>query len=230
MPVNQNLLDPTVSVREGDSDRLQRFPVKGMTQIDIQSRHSLFDGLWRWQDMVWPEDPVPWDTHLNSNVDRRIPVLWALPTVQDPALERAYLQAVSNAYYYSPFAPQPPPPMPPLSVFAPLDQDDEFIKYAMRFGWGGGAPDYYPIVEQFCTTDTADARQQVDQLLGAIKNVPRAMTQGQIGLYQRVIRELQAQIDAVPPPPLDQIAAMQAEINGLQQKIDSLQQFLKTLQ
>ena len=189
--------------------------------------------------MSWPNDPVSWDVHLEANVDRRIPVLWALPTVQDPGLMQAYIQAVIAVYYAS-FAP---------SLY-PLDYNTEFIRYSRTFGWrvwDTAAPDYYPLPGQFCTSDATVVQQQVNGLLTAIQNVPRRMTDDLIsqsmvadgnnpggpphprGLYPWVIWELQNRINAVPAPPPDQVAAMQAQIKQLQQNIDTLQQFLNTL-
>jgi hypothetical protein len=240
VPVNENLFDPSHSVRQGDSDRQLTFPLaRAARQLDVLSRHALLEGRWRWQDMNWPEVPWPWDwipyPHLEANIDRRIPVLYMLPTVQDAGLMKAYIQAVIAVYYVS-F----------LFDLSPLDHNTEFIRYSRRFGWRVWdieAPDYHPLPGRFCTTDPAVARQRVDQLLADIKNVPKRMTNDLIdptmvrdannplapphprGLYPWVIWELQNRINAQPPPPADQVAAMKAEIKQVQQKIDILQQF-----
>jgi hypothetical protein len=44
-----------------------------------------------------------------------------------------------------------------------------------------------------------------------------------------VIRELEGQLNAIPPPPPAEAAAIRAEINELNGKIAVLQQFLATL-
>jgi hypothetical protein len=244
VPVNENLLDPSQTVRQGDSNRQLAFPlVRGMNQINVRSRHALLEGRWLWQEMTWPQVPWPWDwtpyAHLEANIDRRVSVLYLLPTVQDTGLRLAYIKAVIAVYYAS-FLPD---------LYA-LDHNTEFIRYSRTFGWriwDYEAPDYHPIPGGFCTTDSTVARQRVDQLIADIKNVPKRMTDDLIsqtmvrdannplgpqhprGLYPWVIWELQNRINAQPPPPQNQIAAMQAEINQLQQKIDILQQFFNTL-
>ncbi len=244
MPVHEDLFDPAQALRRGSSDFRRGYPMlRALGAFNVRSRHEVLERRWPWQDMEWPEVPMPFDQppwrHLDGNVDRRIPVLYALPTAQDPGLRMAYIQAVI-AVYYAPF----------LWDLFPLDHNTEFIRYSRRFGWGVWdyeAPDYHPIVQAFCRLDHDVARQRVDNLIERINNVPKQMTDDLIseqlvrdqnnplgpwhprGLYPWVIWELDRRINAQPPPPAQQAAAMRAEIAQLRQIIDTLTQFYNSL-
>ena len=62
-----------------------------------------------------------------------------------------------------------------------------------------------------------------------IPSVAERLAEAFIALYERVIRELEARLNAAPPPSPARVAAIQAEINGLNAKIAVLEQFLLTL-
>ena len=55
------------------------------------------------------------------------------------------------------------------------------------------------------------------------------MTRAFIGLYQRAIQAYKGLMNAIPPPPPGELSVMQTQIDALQKKIDTLNQFLQTL-
>jgi hypothetical protein len=206
--VNRDLLDPTRGLRQGTASMTRGYPMLGrMGQYRVHAETTLLDDKWQYQRMG-----------LGSNNQRRIPVIYAL--AKAPAsLSSQYTQAVV-AIYRSPLQTQ----------LAPLDNDDEFIGYGMRFGWGNRAPDFHPRVQQFCDLDRELADERVGQLVeriegadirdssGRVRHVPSVaerMAQAFIGLYRRVIRALDGQSPGE--------AAM------LQRKIDTLQEFVDSL-
>jgi hypothetical protein len=209
--VNDDLLDPTRGLRLGTADISRRPPLlakMGPYRFDV--RHPLLNDTWQYHAMGIPE-----------NRWRRIPFLYALPKAT--GLATAYVQAVL-AIYYAPFRP----------ALAPLDRDPEYIAYGMRFGWGGGAPDFHPRLASFCGLDheVVDGlvKDLVDRIQGRknpdVTGVPEHMGQAFKALYQTVINELVRQRDAKPPPPANVIAQINQEIAALQKKIDQLDVFL----
>lgn len=221
--VNQWLLDPSRGFTAGHSHLDRDFPLlKKIGPYSLTAESNLIDDTWEFQRFG-----------LVSNESRRIPVIYALaraPATNSQGYVRAAMAIVGYAK---------------RQALAPLDRDDEFIGYAIRFGWGTGAPDFHPRLQQFCSLDTklADdrAKDLIDHIKGKVErdaqgritrkipSVAETMTHGFINLYQRVIRELQNQINAVPPPDPGQVMGMQAEIKTLQGKIDVLQKYLQTL-
>ncbi len=221
--VNASLLDPSRGFRQGSSHIERAFPLlKRLGAYALSARTDLLDNAWPF-----------WRQGLYSNSERRIPVLYIL--ARAPAdMAQAYVQAV-YAILRAPFR----------EDLRPLDRDDEFDAYNRRFGRGGGSPDFHPVLASFCSLDRTVADQRVQDLIDRIqgredrdrngnvtrrvRGVPETMTRAFIGLYQWVIQQLQAQLGTTPPPPPGQIAAIQAEIDQLQGKIDVLQKFLGTL-
>ena len=90
----------------------------------------------------------------------------------------------------------------------PLDRDDEFIGYSQRFVWHPGPPISIRDCHHFCDLDHAVAQQKVDELIDRIQgkkdppprvpSVAEVMTRAWINLYNRVINELQNQINGRP--------------------------------
>lgn len=222
--VNSALLDPSRGFRRGWSDIRRPFPLlRRLGTYGLSAGTNLLDNLWQF-----------WRHGLGSNSDRRIPVLYALAQAP-PAYAQAYVRAVLALLRF-----------PLRNDLRPLDRDDEFQAYAQRFPQLGiGVPDFHPGLIGFCTLDRQVADRAVADLLDRITGrvdrdssgnvtrrvpgVPENMTRAFIGLYRAVIQELQNQMNATPPPPPGQSAAIQAEIDQLQAKIDVLQKFLQTL-
>ncbi|MDZ7616809.1 MAG: TadE family protein [Patescibacteria group bacterium] len=221
--VNESLLDPARGPREGTADIERGYPMLGrMGTYRLHASNPLLDDLWQYQRMG-----------LSSNRQRRIPVIYEL--AQAPAsYSQAYVQSVMAILNN-----------PNRAALQPLDQDDEFLGYSARFGWGSGAPDFHPRLSQFCSLDHEIAQERVDDLIeriaghveydaegneiGRTPGLPNRMTQAWIGLYRRVIDSLQALIDAQPPPLPGAGAAMQAEIDQLERQIEVLQEYLESL-
>lgn len=215
--VNNQLLDPTRGLRKGSVEMSRGFAMLS-TKLGTYHLHAetyLLDDKWQYQRMG-----------LGSTSQRRIPVIYIL--AKAPAgLANAYVQAY-KAIVGAPFR----------ADLAPLDKDDEFIGYGQMFGWGSGAPDFYPRLSGFCTLDKEEAQRNVDDLINRIQGRPEGVENGQrvpkipslaetmanafIGLYQRVIGEIKRRSAPNQPPP-----AWQQMIDQLQQKIDILKEFLK---
>jgi len=168
------------------------------------------------------------------NVWRRIPALYALARAPQQ-LSLAYVRAVLSILR-APFK----------KDLDPLDRDDEFIAYGLRFGWGSGAPDFHPTLpgcncgnclDDKLTPEKVDERVKklVDAIQGRkpppqprVPSVAETTAQGFVGLYKRVIQELRRQLQATPPPPPDVVRQIQEEIAQLQAKIDILESFIAT--
>jgi hypothetical protein len=227
--VNRDLLDPSRGMSVGGAALQRPFPfLHVLGDCRFRAYTQMLDNKWQYWDMQWTDAAGNRHWGVPSNVWRRIPVIYALAKAP-PALSTAYVQAVL-AILRAPFR---------RDLF-PLDRDDEFIGYSQRFVWRSGAPDFHPRLRSFCDLDHAAAQQKVDELIDRIQgkkdppprvpSVAEVMTRAWINLYNRVINELQNQINGVPPPSPGQIAAMKAEIAQLQKQIDVLNTFLQTLQ
>ena len=119
--VDSELLDPTRGFREGSATLTRDFALLArLGPYTLEGNNRLLDDKWQ-----YPR------THLNENVQRRVPVLYQL--AKAPAsLVSAYVQAVT-AVAEAPFR----------DMLRPLDNDDEFLYYASLLGWGG-PPNFYP--------------------------------------------------------------------------------------
>lgn len=206
--VHPQLLDPTRGAREGSADLTRDFPLLAkIGPYRLRADGRLLDDQWQFPRMG-----------MSSNVQRRIPILYAL--AKAPAsMSNAYIQAVL-AIARAPF----------LAALAPLDRDDEFIRYR------AGAPDFHPYLRRFCSTDRELVDRRVGELIDRIRGkkddprvqgVPERMTSAFIGLYRQVIAANEAMLKATPPPP--NAAQLQAEIDQLKAKIDTLNEFLQKL-
>ena len=213
--VNADLLDPTRGLRRGSATLTRGYAMLSkMGSFQIEANTLMLDGRWQYPQMG-----------LSSSWRRRIPVIYLLQTAP-PNLVTSYVQAVV-AIYYASFQ----------EALRPLDNDEEYIYYGQLFGWGG-APDFHPRLNRFCSLDRSLADERVEDLIDRIqgRDDPRVsslaerMARAFIGLYERVIREYETLLGADPPPSAAQRAAMQAEIGQLRQKIDTLNQFMQTFQ
>jgi len=221
--VNDELLDFSRGLRQGIARIERRFPMLGrMGEYELTATTTLLDDKWQFQRMGL------WSTRV-----RRIPVIYALAKAP-PALVSAYVAAV-QAIVNAPFQ----------DDLRPLDRDDEWIGYGIRFGWGGTAPDFYPRLRRFCAVSHEVARERVDDLIDRIQgrvqreaegnvtrripSVAQTMAGRFIGLYRRVIRQLEALLGGSPPPSPGQGVSIQAEIDELETKIETLYQFLESL-
>lgn len=212
--VDNDLLDPTRGFREGSARLTRDFPLLAkMGPYHLEGNNRLLDDKWQYQR-----------THLGANVQRRVPVLYQL--AKAPAeLVAAYVRAVT-AVVQAPFREQ----------LRPLDDDDEFIYYGAMFGWGG-APDFYPRFQRFCSLNQQEADAHVQSLIDHVRGnpqrhlrgLPARMTHAFIGLYKRVIRMYQGMLNAKPPPSETERGRLEGEIKQLQQKIDILEKFLSKL-
>lgn len=234
--VHRDQFDPTRGLREGDSRLVRHFPLLArLGPYDQEAWQRLLDNMWQYQRTDWPEQGqcIPENTR---NRWRRIPVLYRLPP--SPSwLVQAYVTS-AYAILRAPF----------YDALRPLEtwKDDEFVGYARRFGWPRPRRDFHPRLEHFCTLDRAVADQRVQDLIDHVQgkverdeegnvilripSVAEVLADGFIGLYQRVIQELQSRMNAVPPPRPWEVAGMQAEISQLRQKISILERFRFQLQ
>lgn len=226
--VNDQLLDPTRGFRQGTSDITRDFPMlASLGGYRLGSGTTILDNCWRYRQTGLP---YWWHDHWAH----RLTALYQLPTAGGNYLT-LYVQAALSILN-----------MPQRSDLLILDRDPEFAAYAARFGWrGGGAPDFHPGLSRFCSLDLSLAQDRVENLIDRIGGVApkqgpppvahvpslaERMAGAYIGLYRRVIQELQNQLNAVPPPSPAQIAAIQAEMADLQQKVDTLEAFRQSLQ
>jgi hypothetical protein len=226
--VNDELLDPTRGFRRGSSQMSREFPLlANLGPYQLHSAAPILDNCWRFRQTALP---YWWHDHWAH----RVTALYQLPTAGGNYLAM-YVQAAIAILN-----------MPQRNDLLILDRDPEFAAYAARFGWrGGGSPDFHPGLSRFCSLDLSLAQDRVENLIDRIAGVApkqgpppvahvpslaERMAGAYIGLYRRVIQELQNQLNAVPPPSPGQIAAIQAEIADLQQKIDTLEAFRQSLQ
>ncbi|MGO8750115.1 MAG: hypothetical protein ACLQNE_29570 [Thermoguttaceae bacterium] len=218
--VNSNLLDPALGFRAGTSSIQRAYPLMPkLGSYTLGSQANMLDDAWQyWQFGLW------------TNQDRRIPVIYIL--AQAPAGDsQAYVQAVMaiyNTFYGNPN---------PLSTgLLPLYKDVVWHGFHLQFPrWIGDSPDFEPQLPGFCSMDPTQVQPAVASFIQSIEGGPGqhsvawTMTNAFIGMYQDVIRILQRQMKAKPPPSANQIAAMQAEIQQAQQEVSVLTKFLQTL-
>ena len=221
---NSDLLDPTRGLRTASSDLARAFPMlRSLGSYHLTTKSALLDGKW-----AFYKDMSSW-----YYGERRTPLLYAFQKAA-PQLGQAYIDAVV-AILRAPFR----------KALRPLDKDDEFIYYNTLFGWGTTAPDFHPPLSGFCEVDheLANARVQglIDRIQGKpeqgeegnvtprVPDVAERMTRAYIDLYERVIHEIEHLKDRDPPLPPDQLAALQAQLPKLREKVDTLNRFLQTL-
>jgi hypothetical protein len=177
--------------------------MKKLGTYQLKSENWMLDDKWQYQRMGIPD-----------TIFRRIPFLYEL--TKAPAPRAAYLQAAAAVYRAS---------LDPR--LQPLDNDPDFIYYGALFGWGG-APDFHPLLNQFCTLDKTVAQQHTDELVDRVHHLPNCMTARFLDLYQRVLTAAQAMIQAAQQGNQSLTAvlpALQTAIADAQAKIPILSAF-----
>lgn len=214
--VRSELLDPGRGARYGGSD-LQRaaamLPKLGDIKYDL--RHPLLDDKFQYTQMGIP-----------ANTFRRIPFLYELPKA-DASLSGAFGDAVL-AVMRAEFK----------GDLDPLDSDDE------HYSWYGGSPNFYPRLGSFCSLDAKavgnnQGSRLVDRVQGRggrprVTGVPDAMTASFLRMYRSMKRNLESQITTLQGQiadgtatagAADELAALQAQVGGLDAKIQTLSDF-----
>jgi hypothetical protein len=203
--VDSRLLDPTLSVRVG-SDYIQRTPpmLARLGDYSFNVEHPLLDGTWAY-----------WQTGQYNNDSRRMPSLYPNTPPQNSGEKAAYdqaYQAIANA--------------PFRSDLAVLDRDEELRAYY------GNYSNFHPGIS-FCSLDPTLVREKyiVSQngLLARIANVPKTITNRFLTMYRSQLAALKsalqsAQQSGSPPPP-----GIQGQIDALEQKVQTLQDYLASL-
>jgi hypothetical protein len=197
--VRDELLDMSRGVVEGEAD-ITRTPAMLATLGDFEYglSHPLLDDKFQYLQMEIP-----------SNRQRRIPTLYELPKA-DASLSQAFVQSVQELLRAS-FR----------RDLRPLDEDDEI--YALT----GSRADFHPTI-RFCSLEYDEVWQNdVRRLIGQIKGrrprpyvpgVPERMTDFHLGIYRRVLREIEDGYRQPPP-----------STSELQQKIEQLERFRSQL-
>jgi len=218
--VHTELLDPTKELRHASAKITRDFPLlKKMGKYDLEANMRLLDNKWQYLRMSWPEK----EYRLSSTLDRRIPVIYDLAKAPRE-LVNAYVQALLTMLS-APFAHQ----------LAPLDRDDEFLRYR------GYAPNFYQSVRLggFCSADREAATLPVEDLVDRIQGNPgpprkipslaERMTGAFLGLYKGEIARLKAILDSTPPVLPGESAAILSQIGQLEAKVKQLERFQSTL-
>ncbi|MBU4272379.1 MAG: pilus assembly protein [Planctomycetes bacterium] len=234
---NTDVMNPTLGLLQGSADMVRQFPMLGkMGQYHLNAQTELLDNTWDFQRMG-----------LGANTAFRIPTIYILPPAPD---QEAWAQAYSNVrneILGMIFGPVDPRTLEP--PIWPLDRETDFITYGQIIqlvepSWNPASPDFHPWLRGFCSLDTTladervygldDAPGLIDRIQGnkdrRVSSLAESMSRAFINLYQRAIQAYQSLLGADPPPSAAQRAAMQAEIGQLQQKIDTLNQFLQTFE
>ena len=176
----------------------------------LQADTQLLDDKWRYPEMK-----------MGSNVQIRTTVIYTL--AQAPTtLVNAYLQAMA-AIRNAPFRPD----LNPLYGI-----DDDFFKFKRTFSWGGGLPNFHPTLNPghwragaFCSLDQDKAEIRVANLVDRIqgdRGVYQKMSNLFRNMYNRAKREYESQLNADPPPPPNEMNALQSEINRLEGIVQEL--------
>jgi hypothetical protein len=213
--VNSDLLDPTRGLRLGSAGLTRKFALMGKLSYSTSAQTWLIDDKWQYQRMG-----------MGSNWQLRVPILYAL--AEAPAsLMNSYVQSVM-AIVQAPF----------LNQLAPLDHDPDFIYYGALFGWGG-APNFYPQIQQMCTIDRSLTDRAVNKLIDHIQgnnatrprvpSLAETMAHAFLGLYERALMAFQAIEKANPPASPQMLALAQSQIPQLQTNIQELKAFLQTI-
>lgn len=208
------VLDPTLGAVAGSASIERRYPL--LPRIGSFSSgsidHPLLDRTW-----TCAQQGVP-------NSFRRTLVLYRLPKT-DPSLPAAYAAAVQQMFA-----------IPHWNSLSVLDRDAEWTKYEPWHGMG--RPDFHPRINAGrCETDRNTVRdQEVNRLvdvrqadgrwrLGEISLLPRTLTRAFLSMYQATEAAMNAELNAMPPPPPARVTFLEAELAHIEQQIDLLQQF-----
>jgi hypothetical protein len=207
-------LDPSRGLREGTAAVSRRFPMlRSLGSFTVQAQDYLLDDKWQYQEMGIP-----------TNTYRRSPTIY-INIQQIPSnVDTIYEQFSASLNYLR-------------TSLRPLDNDIEFIYYKWWLtGSINRAPDFHPRLQlPFPILDREDVKRPIADLIDHIqgkKDIPKVpsvaeiMTQDFIDLYQNVIDRLNRLKQTNPT----QTAAIETAIARFQAKIDTLNQFLQTLQ
>ncbi len=204
--VDDELFDPTGTVIVGKSHIHRRPPLLPRLihyQLDVEM--PLLDEQWQYRQLG-----------LSSNTTRRIPQLYRFPN-SNPGLAAAFQQS-TQAIQTSPLR----------FDLSPLDRDLEFLN------WAGHARDFHPKAKKQCGLSLESARETVVKPLvervdgqpppgqptpKQLRGVPAQMAKAFQRMYRAQLAELQNSA----------ITATPEQVAGLQSKIDTLQQFLDSL-
>jgi len=201
--VDSDLLDPSRGGREAGAAVTRNVPVPPRivgANIDVR--------LARLQD-TWVYDA----TKMSSNVQRRTQVLWEL--AKAPAtMSQAYIAAVVAVYSATYQA-----------NLVPLEREPDFPRF------GRGSPDFHPRLGSFCGLDVVSVHDTsvinlTERIAGVytperhVAGVPERMTRSYLGLYRGALAELEAMLNADPPLPANQRAAVEAQLAALHAELD----------
>lgn len=208
------ILDPTPGAEQGLASVRRRYPLLprlGSFQSgDIEN--DLLDRPWVCDEMGIP------------NWFRRTLLLYELPRT-DPSLPAAYAQTAQSITQ-----------IPHFQALSVLDDNADWKRY---MPWHHlPMPDFHPRVNAGrCELDPQVVyRSEVQRLidvrtrpgnwrLGLISRVPRRLTEGYLNMYIRTKRQMEVELNLMPPPPPARIAFLQAEIEYIDRQIPMLQAF-----
>ena len=191
--VNTEVLDPARGLRTGTAGLTRKYPMLStLPAYQLGAKTCMLDDRWQYPQM-----------NMGTNNDHRIPILYVLPKAP-ASLSNAYLQAYLSIINAS-FQPQ----------LQPLDNDPDFRAFS------GGAPDFHPRLQQFCSSDRDTAKQPVQNLIDQIqgKNMPPVASIAQV--MGNAFRNLYRQMSRMPEY-ASQTAQLQTWIGELNQFLASL--------
>ena len=211
--VNSGLLDPATGFETGNAFLTRAYPLMSKwPAYHLQANNSVMYKGWEF-----------WQMGLSGNVQRRTPLLYQMaqaPASYGDAFQQAALAVLAEQS---------------TGAFAPLQNDPEWIMYM------GSANNFYPQLPYpylpppmgcavCCTTDENTMKQLVNSSLldsrtGQIPRLPQVLKNAYIAMYQTAISRLNAELNTVPSPSSATVAAVQAQINQLQQELSAVQQF-----
>jgi hypothetical protein len=220
-----DVMNPTLQLLQGSAHLTRQFPMLGkLGPYNLNAQTQVLDNTWDFGRMG-----------LVSNTALRIPLVYTLAPV---ATQQAWADVYSRArqaildMIFGPSAPGSDEP-----AIWPLDREKDFATYGQVIrlvnpNWSVASPDFQPRLEGFCSLDKSVADEQVygldspptagliDRIQGNTdrnaESVAKTMTRAFINLYTQA---LQASKQTNTPVPGD-----------LQQNINTLNQFLQTLQ
>jgi len=208
------VLDPTRGAEQGSASVERRYPLlPRLGSFESGSiLHPLLDRPWTCADMGIP------------NMYRRTVVLYQLPKA-DPSLSAAYVTAAHELMR-----------IPHFGALSVLERDQDWLRYQP---WHGRPmPDFHPRINAgVCELDRAKVyRDEVQRLidvkqpdgrwrLGQISMIPRRLTTAFLGMYQATKSAMEAELNAIPPPPPARVAFLRSELAYINRQIPLLERF-----
>lgn len=202
-----------------DPDRVGAF--QGVAEVDRE--YPLLPRLGDYQsgEIETPLLDLKWQSAMMGipNRFRRIKILYELPRTH-AALPRAFVSAVQQTVS-----------IPHYHGLRVLDRDEDVFRYTGRY------IDFHPRIGHGCELDLEavhanHVRALIDSRgagrriqFGQISRLPRRMTNFFLGMYQRRWDQLEAELNAMPPPRPRRRAEIQAEMAELRPKIDQLEAY-----